>query len=407
LPYDDPALAVKNVFGNYVATKGKYYYLGQQPGGLLSPNTTYGIQYFLEWPKAPNGGGGQQQQNVVKTVVSKRFLAAGQGAVNQRELTAQKYALGKNQHQIYRYYFRTSSYPTFARKMEGLELKELIVKELLWGASTSIPRKTISILPPEVEHADQIVARIKAEFSPAHWSGTNAYKGIYIPGANFDGPENFDVFDVKGFETSYMDNIYKKSVKVLPLIDLDNSLTRTWWRDFMFETLMILGYNGIKENVPYDKFPNWSFTAQSLKVNRVAGPISENAALGNIGGPPASMAAMIAQIGQQNGIQAQYNNSLVEVFRFILDASLDLPGTINPKNQILGSIIKNQWISDPTPINVDQWSTNIGVAYDHLSHAGGPGFNLQNIGSSLGPLKVNAIQPAGVQINTINMGKKR
>jgi hypothetical protein len=175
----------------------------------------------------------------------------------------------------------------------------------------------------------------------------------------------------------------------------------------MFETLMILGYNGIKENVPYDKFPNWSFTAQSLKVNRVAGPISENAALGNIGGPPASMAAMIAQIGQQNGIQAQYNNSLVEVFRFILDASLDLPGTINPKNQILGSIIKNQWISDPTPINVDQWSTNIGVAYDHLSHAGGPGFNLQNIGSSLGPLKVNAIQPAGVQINTINMGKKR
>jgi len=409
LPYDDPALAVKNVFGNYVATKGKYYYLGQMPGGLLSPNTTYGIQYYLEWPKPPagNGNGQLNQMNVVGTAVLKHMLTDTQGVVNLRALNSKKYLLGKNQHQIYRYYFRTSQYPAFYKKVEELAVKEMIVKELLWGSSKQVPRKTISILSPEVENPAQIIARIKAEFSPAHWGGNDAKKGLYIRGVNFDGPENFDVFDVKGFQSNYVDGNQPNTVKVLPLISMDNSLTRDWWRNYLFQTLMIMGYNGVKEGVTYDRIPGWTFAEPTMTINRVAGPITENAALGSSGPPPSSLNNLLYPIGQLNGIQHFYNNSLVEISRFVLDASLDLPGVINSKNQILGGIIKNKWISDPTPVNEDQWNSKIGAAYDHLGNAGGPGFKIETAGTGLGGVKVNAIQTPGAQIRNLNLGKKR
>jgi hypothetical protein len=110
--------------------------------------------------------------------------------------------------------------------------------------------------------------------------------------------------------------------------------------------------------------------------------------------------------GQPNAFQQSYSNYLVEISRFVMDVNLNAPGAISPQNQILGGLLKNKWVSDPTPINQDQWNGNIGAAYDQLGNAAGPGLNIQNIGNSFGGVKVNAIQPAGIQINTLNIGKK-
>jgi hypothetical protein len=397
LPYDDPAMALGNGFGGYKATKGKNYYMGNFPSGRLKPNTTYMVQYFLEWPKAPPSNPNMAAANMLRTKVFTRVLADSQAIVSQRELLNKRLRLGSNQKQIFKYVFRTSQYPAIYLKMKDLQCDQIAFRELLWGKRPGQARKVVDILAPDSRNWDEIARRLKAEFSSEAWEGNSLRTGILLYTAGFNGPEKFDIFDVNGYYRTYQDGQYTQNVKILPLMDTDNRIVQEWWNNYYDEATRLLGLQGIREQggefMPFI----WGEAWLNFRVNFVMPPISENPDI------PSGMYSLPMVMAPK--YQAGNPKYLIEIFRSLAEFGISYPNQITAPGALINHLInQNPQVSDG-PMADETWYGNIGVAYDQLGKNPGPKFNIQQPGGWLGPVKINAIQPEGAAPINIQWGK--
>lgn len=385
--------------GNGYARAGNYWIAPMLH--TLQRTTNYGVQFFLEWDKPPSNGNNTNMGSIATTVKT-RTVAMGMAVISERELNLKKYRLGSNQREVYRYFFKSSQYSSIEQKIKELERNQLIFKDI---ASDINFLSTYEINEPDSRSWATVAQRLKAKFPPdmldPKLDNKGTPKGIFLKKAGYDGPERFDVFDVKGYEKT----IKYKTYKILPLLDLESGDLQVWWDAQFSQVMDTLLQNGIKQAVfrmPGVKTVGWQFSAPKLKINYVMDSIRTNDVLGGLGN---SMSAPIIHgIQLPEIIKANNTNTkpmvtkstthLVEVSRGLELMMGSYPGMIPHGNQWVKNIMNGGWMDVPGPFQ-NQLLSNLGAAYDFVSKLSGPAFNSQNIGAGIGGIKINALQAPG------------
>jgi hypothetical protein len=370
----------------------------------LSPSTTFGVQFFIEW-ETPPAPAGQQGNNYLATTISRRALTS-EAYANERKINLQRYNLKKNQREVYRYYFRTSQYTAIEQKLAALDRNQLVFTQ--FQSNHGAP-KPFSIVGSNLDSWENVIARLKANFTPEELNppknkSTGAYQwGIYLSKAGFLGPERFDVFDIEGYQRTIQYGSYSTSYKVKPLLEFDRGEMKKYWQNFFNSALDTLLQNGILGNVDYqdanEQQFGWVANDFTMRVNNVMGPIDTSNVMGggngsyqslNINFNSASMAGSFVKTKSNSmilNINEPAKPNLLEIRRTYSKLDKEPPGTIFPGNHWLNTVIKN-WNNIPGPAVQNQFYGNIGAAFDLINNAPGPAFNPQWQGQT-GSVKVN------------------
>ncbi len=411
---DDPTAE-----GKYIAEGAKHFWSSGMWADL-SPSTTFGVQFFMEW-EIPPAPAGQQSSNYLSTTIAKRALTK-EVDVNERKLNLQRYNLKKNQREVYRYYFRTSQYSAIEQKLADLDRNQLVFMQL--KADHSAP-KPFSIVGPNLDSWDNVVNRLKANFTPEELNPpkdkkTGEYKwGIFLSKAGFLGPERFDVFDIEGYQRTITYNSFSNFYRIKPLLEFDCGEMKKYWQNFFNSALDTLLQNGIMGNIEYQD-PNteqfgWIAEDFKLRVNNVMGPIDTSNVMGSSNGSYQSLPIKFNTSKMAGSIVKPKSNAMVlninepakpnllEVSRTYSRLDKEPPGSIFPGNHWLNTVIKN-WNNIPGPAMQNQFYGNIGAAFDLINNAPGPAFNPLEQGQT-GAIKVN-IPKAGGGAPQFQIGKK-
>ncbi|MBL7808388.1 MAG: hypothetical protein JNN28_11250 [Saprospiraceae bacterium] len=363
----------------------------------LQPNTTYGVQFYVEWETPPSSA----PNNALATTIRKRSIANGQADINERELNLSKYRLRRNQREVYRYYFRTSSYSAIQNKLADLECNQLNFKEFEGEKGIGTP---LSIRPPTSKDWNAVAQKLKSFYpadilQPGSGSGYNDKpKGIFLQKAGFTGNEKFDLFDAYGFEKTIRNRTYR----IRPLIELDMGAMKDYWDHFFQSAMDTLKRNGIREvkfRAPGERHSGWVMTDPKLKIFGVMDSLGGNAALGNtnsnmsaIHGNFNSGIKMVKNSNNNIYQQTIYDPNLLEITRDLISMAGYYPGAMPPGIAWLNDVIHGGIISDiPGQFLQNQFLSNIGASFDFVNKQSPQVFNPTQGIKGAGSIRVNVV----------------
>lgn len=401
----------------------------------LRPNTTYSVQFFVEFEN-PQGqqGGNNQPRSWMRTVTQTRMLIDSVEA-QERKINREQFKLKKSQMEVYRYYFRTGRYGSIEKKLADLDRNQLVFSE--YQADHTKP-KSFSIAGDDLRDWNSIIQTLKGHFSPEVLNPPDKALygipevGICLTKLGLLGPERFDVFDMEGTykTTTGQNGAINHMYRIKPLISFDQGVMKHYWDQVFKSALDTLLANGIQGNVemqsphymPWDtksldrmggkvvSNDSWYVENFHMKVFGVMGPIDtthllDNNAQENMQMLPVNLSGLQSMHAVSNspknamlslvlGQPAKPN--LIEISRDLNKETVDRGWKHDLGNLWVNAAI--DWSNIPGPALPDKFFSGIGAAFDVINQSNPPAFQLND-----GPQGIGA----GVQINLIGNGGVR